>query len=137
MTLLHCPNHQFWAIGYPSKTVVKDDGVPGTPIRIAEIRPPEQPPTNIPMNEANAWMEVMVNVKGIARVRAMEPESPGTQPNIKPTTDPANNRKNDKGSNCENPMAIELNKAHPLKFLESKRTFGKFETESQHEQEIG
>ena len=45
---------RFWfkpgqCMGKPSKTVVSDDAVPGTPIRMAEINPPEQPPTKIPM----------------------------------------------------------------------------------------
>ena len=40
--VLDCP---FCAIGYPSKQVAMEDGVPGMPSRTAEIRPPEQPPT--------------------------------------------------------------------------------------------
>jgi len=44
----------------------------------------------------------------------MDPDSPGTHPKIRPTTEPANKRKNDKGSNCENPSINELNKIYLL-----------------------
>ena len=33
------------AMGYPSKQVATDAGVPGMPIRIALTKPPEMPPT--------------------------------------------------------------------------------------------
>ena len=44
----------FAAIGAPSKVVATDAGVPGMLIRMAEIKPPEMPPTNRAINRANA-----------------------------------------------------------------------------------
>jgi len=36
------------AMGWPSKTVATEDGVPGIPRRIPEIWPPASPPTSTP-----------------------------------------------------------------------------------------
>ena len=39
------PLKPFFAIGIPSRTVIPDSGAPGTPISIAGMEPPNEPPT--------------------------------------------------------------------------------------------
>ena len=42
------------AIGYPSKVVMIEDGVPGMRNRVAEIRPPDTDPTYIATSRTSA-----------------------------------------------------------------------------------
>ena len=54
--LTPCP---FCVIGHPSKQVATDDGVPGIPVRIAEINPPEMPPIYSEVSSTTALTESM------------------------------------------------------------------------------
>ena len=42
------PGRPLRAMGKPSKVVATEDGVPGMPVRIPAISPPDSPPTNTP-----------------------------------------------------------------------------------------
>ena len=43
------PGFPALTIGKPSKVVATEDGVPGMPVNIPDINPPESPPTNTPI----------------------------------------------------------------------------------------
>ena len=76
------------AIGDPSKQVATEEGVPGILIKIAEIRPPETPPTYKPINSEIAAVISMPKVSGMQSATAMVAVKPGMEPKIIPTTTP-------------------------------------------------
>ena len=43
------PGSPFFVMGYPSNTVATDAGVPGIPISVAVINPPDVPPIYSPV----------------------------------------------------------------------------------------
>ena len=77
------------AIGAPSKQVATEEGVPGMLIKIAEIRPPDTPPTYKPINSEIAAVISMPKVSGMHSATAIVAVRPGIEPKIIPTTTPS------------------------------------------------
>ena len=76
------------AMGKPSNVVATEDGVPGMPVRIPAINPPESPPTSTLTMIARPCVGGMPNVKGRVRTIAMAMVKPGMAPAIKPPATP-------------------------------------------------
>ena len=64
-------------MGKPSKVVATDEGVPGMPVRMPAIRPPESPPTSTLTMVARPWAGGMPKVKGRVSTTAMAMVKPG------------------------------------------------------------
>ncbi len=80
-----CP---FSAIGWPSKVVAIDAAVPGIFIKIADIRPPENPPIYTPISNASPSDITILKVIGKNNAIAIVVERPGIAPKIRPTMTP-------------------------------------------------
>ena len=68
--------------------VIRDAAVPGIFKRIAEIRPPENPPIYSPIKIEILGSIFMAKVMGKNRATAMVVESPGIAPKTKPMITP-------------------------------------------------
>ncbi len=82
------PGSPFRAMGKPSKVVATDEGVPGMPVRIPAMRPPERPPTRTLTMVAKPWGAGMPKVKGRVRTTAMAMVKPGMAPATSPPATP-------------------------------------------------
>ena len=80
------------AMGNPSNVVATDDGVPGMPVKIPAIRPPDRPPTSTLTMVASPWGAGMPKVNGSVRTTAMAMVKPGMAPAIRPPATPTNIR---------------------------------------------
>jgi hypothetical protein len=80
-----CP---LWAIGYPSKTVMMFEGVPGVFRRIAGIAPPNIAPTYEPSMRYIPGSDDMPNVNGSSIAMADGAFSPGRAPSTTPANTP-------------------------------------------------
>jgi hypothetical protein len=73
-----------FAIGYPSKVVMMDAGVPGILNKVAVISPPLTDPTYIDTNRINADSPLIENVRGKVRAINIAPVNPGMAPTMIP-----------------------------------------------------
>ena len=76
------------AIGPPSNTVEMEDGVPGIFSRMAEISPPEIPPSYKPTRSEIPFIGVIPKDIGRNRTTAIVADRPGIEPNMIPTITP-------------------------------------------------
>ena len=76
------------AIGKPSNVVATEDGVPGMPVRMPDIRPPDSPPTNTEIIVAKPCAGGMEKVKGNVNTTAIAMVKPGMEPAISPAPTP-------------------------------------------------
>ena len=76
------------AMGNPSNVVATDDGVPGMPVSVPDIRPPDSPPTKTASMVASPCTGGMPKVKGSVSTTAMVMVKPGMAPAIKPAVTP-------------------------------------------------
>jgi hypothetical protein len=90
------PASPFLAMGYPSKTVATEEGVPGMPMRIPEIWPPANPPTNTPIIAANPSIDFIPKVSGKRRAAPMVTVKPGIQPTTIPAIVPKKRKLKDR-----------------------------------------
>jgi hypothetical protein len=70
--------------GKASKHVATLEAVPGIPSNVAEMNPPETPPTQTLMSKAIARFGDIPNVSGRSNVTPMVPDSPGKAPKMMP-----------------------------------------------------
>jgi hypothetical protein len=77
------------AIGYASNVVATDAGVPGILSRLAEMRPPEMPPTKMPINKHSPGIDAIPKVNGSIKTMPIVAVRPGTAPKIIPKIVPA------------------------------------------------
>ncbi len=82
------PGSPFRAIGNPSKVVATDDGVPGIPVRIPDINPPESPPTRTETIVARPCSGGIEKVNGSVSTTAIAIVNPGIDPASKPAATP-------------------------------------------------
>ena len=83
------PGRPFRAMGKPSNVVATEEGVPGMPVRMPAIRPPDSPPTSTLTMVASPWAGGMANVKGSVRTTAIAIVKPGIAPAIRPPATPS------------------------------------------------
>ena len=76
------------AMGKPSKVVATEEGVPGMPNKVPEMRPPEKPPTKTPSMVESPSMGLMPKVKGSVSTIAMVMVKPGIAPATMPASVP-------------------------------------------------
>ncbi len=97
-----------FARGYPSSIVAAAAFVPGVPIRIALIDPPNSPPQKIAVRKSRALIGVILYVRGRKRLIAIVPVSPGIAPKMIPTRTPSAMNTNDMGdaSDCKPAMKL-------------------------------
>ena len=76
------------AMGKPSNVVATEDGVPGMPVRIPAINPPDSPPTMTLTMVATPCSGGMEKVNGKVRTTAMAMVKPGMAPAINPPATP-------------------------------------------------
>ena len=76
------------AIGKPSKVVATEDGVPGMPVKMPDIRPPERPPTKTEIIVASPCAGGIEKVKGSVKTIAIAMVKPGIEPAINPAPTP-------------------------------------------------
>ena len=77
------------AMGNPSKVVATEDGVPGIPVRIPAINPPDSPPTRTLTMVASPCSGGMEKVNGKVSTTAMAMVNPGMAPAISPPATPS------------------------------------------------
>ena len=77
-----------WDIGYPSKVVIIEAGVPGILSKVAAIWLPEIPPTYIPINKVIALTLSIKKVKGKVKVINIVVVKPGGGPTTMPRKPP-------------------------------------------------
>lgn len=82
----------FLAMGYASKVVQMDDGVPGMFIKVAGTRPPLMPPTYSPSNRAKDSVKGYAYVTGKNTAIAIVAVIPGIAPKIIPIITPIKHR---------------------------------------------
>ena len=82
------PASPFSAIGYPSRIVADEAGVPGVLMRTAGIDPPKIPPLYTPRRSKMPVMGCIENVNGNVKATAMVADMPGIAPPMTPTTMP-------------------------------------------------
>ena len=82
------PGLPLFAIGWPSKVVATDDGVPGMPVRTLAIRPPDSPPTKTATMVERPRIASMPKVNGNVSTTAMVMVKPGMAPAISPAATP-------------------------------------------------
>ena len=75
-------------MGNPSKVVATEDGVPGIPVRMPDISPPESPPTRTDIMVARPCAGGIEKVKGRVRTTAMAMVKPGIDPAMRPAPTP-------------------------------------------------
>ncbi len=80
------------AIGFPSKQVATEEGVPGIFSRMAEIRPPEIPPMYSAISMEMPCEEVTEYVTGRNMTTAIVAVRPGIEPKMIPTMVPSATR---------------------------------------------
>ena len=76
------------ARGKPSKVVATEDGVPGMPVNMPDINPPDRPPTNTPIMVASPSIAGRPKVNGKVSTTAMVMVKPGIDPAIRPAVTP-------------------------------------------------
>ena len=67
-----------------------EDGVPGIPVNMHDINPPENPPTNTPSMVANPWTAVIPKVNGRVNITPIAIVNPGIAPAKIPASVPTN-----------------------------------------------
>jgi len=77
-------------MGPPSNTVATEEGVPGIFNKIAEINPPDVPPTSMAINIAIPLRGLIEKVKGRQSATPIVEVKPGIAPKIIPSTTPKN-----------------------------------------------
>ena len=82
------PGSPFLAMGKPSKVVATDDGVPGMPVNIPAIRPPDRPPTRTLTMVASPKCADIPKVNVKVSTTAMAMVKPGIAPAINPAATP-------------------------------------------------
>ena len=78
------PGFPACAIGYPSKVVMIEAGVPGILSNVAVIKPPLMAPTYMLISRMNALIGSMLNVSGSVNAINIAPVNPGMAPTIIP-----------------------------------------------------
>ena len=81
------------AIGAPSNVVATEDGVPGILRRIAEIKPPDVPPTYSAISIAIPFNAPIPYVMGRQSATAMVDVNPGIEPKMMPIITPSAHRR--------------------------------------------
>jgi hypothetical protein len=81
------------ASGYPSNIVAAAALVPGVPIRMALIEPPNSPPQKIPVKKIRAAVGDILYESGRNNIIPIVPVSPGIAPKITPMKTPRFMRK--------------------------------------------
>ena len=76
------------AIGKPSNVVATEDGVPGMPVRMPDIKPPDSPPTKTEIIVARPCAGGIEKVKGSVNTTAIAIVKPGMDPAINPAPTP-------------------------------------------------
>jgi len=80
----------FCAIGYPSIRVAAASGVPGIRNKIAEMEPPQEPPTKIAIRNPIAANGGRVIATGKSKIIPMRGPRPGRAPTSRPNNTPSN-----------------------------------------------
>ena len=76
--------------GKPSNVVATEDGVPGIPVNIQDINPPENPPTNTPNIVARPCIGDIPKVKERVKTTPIAIVKPGIAPAKIPASVPIN-----------------------------------------------
>ena len=93
-------------IGAPSNVVATEDGVPGILRRIAEIKPPDVPPTYSAISIAIPFNAPIPYVMGRQSATAMVDVNPGIEPKMMPIITPSAHRRIVNGLILDNRPAI-------------------------------
>ena len=86
------PGWPLRAMGKPSKVVATEEGVPGMPVRMPAMSPPERPPTRTLTMVASPCGAGMPKVNGKVSTTAIAMVKPGMAPAIKPPATPRSMR---------------------------------------------